>query len=1000
MNLSMLLPKKQTLSVVFFFFFFISLGQTVKNFTIYNGLPGNSITCLFKDSNGLLWIATETGLCLYDGVYFKIIGEAEGLKYNLIRKIVEDNQGNIWLSVYGNGIAKYDGKKFTYYSKKQGLVHDAVRSMYFSDKDNCMVFGTEDGLSVFDGKKFKNFDVKTYNPFGNFQVNFISNHSDKIIFGINHENLYELNISKNNIENSKVVKFRNPKTINYSGLIDGDNFYNRNFLNEFEVQNLKTNQKQSYGKCPVIWDFAIDKEKSVYTSCWEVNSPTGGIFKLQNGKLTDLSMQLHLPTSQFWCLYYDLKTEQLWAGSVDKGLFAIDLSQKISCFDKEELGVDKPEINSFWIDSKGCIWYGGNNFIAKKNLRNGVIVLTNEKLTTEILKLIKNRFDSDNSWLKIFLKKSKNFVCNSIKQDEFGTIWAMTNYGLIALNDNLKVIKFQYLQETGGVFDFIDSKNILLSQNYNFGYRIPIQNLEQYKKILYKGKPFGVDATKTSKSKNGLWIASYSKGLLLFEKGVLKSMVDLGFLSDKNITEVIVDDQQNIITGTVNGKIYISRWKNQHLHHLKVLSPDEEIIGNSIFFIRQYGDYYLVGTNRGITFLKNYKRVKFIDGDEGLQLSRYSDAQIDYKNKRLLVAYDNGLISVDLLKILKQQKVNSPIRINQLKINQKEVSINHDLYLKHYENNLEIYFNSNNIYNSNKNYYRYKIVGLTDKWCSYTSEKNIKLYGLKSGKYQLIIEGKNIGTNEIIAPTTISFTIYPPLWQTGWFIGFLALVLIVTIFIYLKRKIKSIKHKADLEKRIAETKLQALQSQMNPHFVFNAMNSIQNFVIDNQTDDALWYIGEFSKMMRQTLNFSQRTSVRLNEEIEYLTRYIELENLRRKIKVNYQIVTASNVDIQELEVPPMLIQPILENVFVHAFDAKSTLPEVTIAFEIRYESLISQIVDNGKGIESKELQSKESKGIRLVNERIKLLNDSSTKMIDIQQNPKAGTTVIITIPLR
>ncbi len=996
----MLLLKKQTLSFVFFFFFFISLGQTVKNFTISNGLPGNSITCLFKDSNGLLWIATETGLCLYDGAYFKIIGEAEGLKYNLIRKIVEDNQGNIWLSVYGNGIAKYDGKKFTYYSKKQGLVHDAVRSMYFSEKDNCMVFGTEDGLSVFDGKKFKNFDFKTNNPFGNFQVNFISNHRGKIIFGINHENLYELKISKNNIENSKVVKYRNPKTINYSGFIDGDNFYNRNFLNELEVQNLKTNQKQSFGKCPVIWDFAMDKEKSVYTSCWEVNTPTGGIFKLQNGKLTDLSKQLHLPTSQFWCLYYDQTTEQLWAGSVDKGLFAIDLSQKISYFDKEELGVDKPEINSFWIDSKGCIWYGGNNFIAKKNPTNGVTVLTNEKLTTEILKLIKNRFDSDNSWLKIFLKKSKNFVCNSIKQDEFGTIWAMTNYGLIALNDNLKIIKFQYLQETGGVFDFIDSKNILLSQNYNFGYRIPIQNLEQYKKILYKGKPFGVDATKISKSKNGLWIASYSKGLLLFEKGVLKSMTDLGFLSDKNITDVIVDDQQNIITGTVNGKIYFSRWKNQKLHHLKVLLADEEIIGNSIFFIQQYGGYYLVGTNRGITLLKNYKCVKFIDGDEGLQLSRYSDAQIDYKNKRILVSYDNGLISLDLLKILKQQKVNSPIRINQLKINQKEVSINRKLYLKHYENNLEIYFNSNNIYNSNKNYYRYKIVGLTDNWSSYTSEKNIKLYGLKSGKYQLIIEGKNIGTNEIIAPTTMSFTIYPPFWQTGWFIGFLALVLIVTIFIYVKRKIKNIKHKAELEKRIAETKLQALQSQMNPHFVFNAMNSIQNFVIDNQTDDALWYIGEFSKMMRQTLNFSQRTSVRLNEDIEYLTRYIELENLRRKIKVKYQIVTTPNIDIQEIEVPPMLIQPILENVFVHAFDAKSTAPEVTIAFEIQYESLICQIVDNGKGIDSKELHSKESKGIRLVNERINLLNESFTKLIDIQQNSKGGTTVVVTIPLR
>ena len=97
---------------------------------------------------------------------------------------------------------------------------------------------------------------------------------------------------------------------------------------------------------------------------------------------------------------------------------------------------------------------------------------------------------------------------------------------------------------------------------------------------------------------------------------------------------------------------------------------------------------------------------------------------------------------------------------------------------------------------------------------------------------------------------------------------------------YLKQKINKIKNKAKLEKRIAETKLQALQSQMNPHFVFNAMNSIQNFVIDNQTDEALSYIGEFSKLIRQTLNFSSRTTIRLEEEITYLKRYIELENLR------------------------------------------------------------------------------------------------------------------------
>ena len=118
MNLLRLLPKKQTLSSVFFFFFFISLGQTVKNLTISDGLPGNSIKCLYKASDGLMWIGTETGLCILDGKEFKIIGEEQGLKYNLIWKITEDANKNIWLSTYGNGIVKFDGKKFINYNKK------------------------------------------------------------------------------------------------------------------------------------------------------------------------------------------------------------------------------------------------------------------------------------------------------------------------------------------------------------------------------------------------------------------------------------------------------------------------------------------------------------------------------------------------------------------------------------------------------------------------------------------------------------------------------------------------------------------------------------------------------------------------------------------------------------------------------------------------------------------------------------------------------------------
>ena len=183
------LLNKKYLHIILFFLCFSVSAQNVKNYTMTDGLPGNSIKCLFKDSKGLLWIATETGLCTYDGSEFKIIGREQGLNYNSVWGITEDDKKNIWLSVYGNGIAKYDGKKFSYFSTKDGLINNSVRTVFFSKKHQCLVFGTEDGLSVFNGKKFKNFNFKTKNYSKKFQVNFISNYQNDIVFNVSYENI-------------------------------------------------------------------------------------------------------------------------------------------------------------------------------------------------------------------------------------------------------------------------------------------------------------------------------------------------------------------------------------------------------------------------------------------------------------------------------------------------------------------------------------------------------------------------------------------------------------------------------------------------------------------------------------------------------------------------------------------------------------------------------------------------------------------------------------------
>jgi LytS/YehU family sensor histidine kinase len=199
---------------------------------------------------------------------------------------------------------------------------------------------------------------------------------------------------------------------------------------------------------------------------------------------------------------------------------------------------------------------------------------------------------------------------------------------------------------------------------------------------------------------------------------------------------------------------------------------------------------------------------------------------------------------------------------------------------------------------------------------------------------------------------------------------------------------------------MAETKMEALQSQMNPHFIFNAMNSIQNYIIDNNVDDALMYMGEFSKLIRQTLDNSSKQRITLSDEIQYLLSYIILENMRFKNIVKLRLNVESNLDLFETEIPPMLLQPFIENVFVHAFDSNSKNPTLTISLKQIQSYLFCEIKDNGKGMVIENLNKlNTSKGIKLAKERIDLFQSDDVEAVTISSSINAGTTVVLRLQI-
>jgi sensor histidine kinase YesM len=1002
----MTLFKKNSLLLFLLFVLNIAIGQTIpsKNITINDGLPSNSIKCFFKDSRGLMWIGTEAGLCCYDGTSYKIYNETNGLKYSNVWSIAEDKDKNIWLSLYGNGLAKFDGKKFIYFNSKDGLINNCIRKIYYSNKHNCLILGTENGLSLFDGKHFKSFVPKTTK--GNFQVVGISEKANQTLITVSYSDVFNLEISKD-IQQSTLKKVFTPSTILYSSFINGDTYFGGGSFADLYLKNLKTNSETKIS-CPIIWDFAKDDENNIYGSAWNVTNPIGGLFKFSNNQLTDITQKANIKSTSLWCLYYDKETKQLWVGSVDKGVYIVDLSSQKKIFEPSFFGLKQLEIQCLYNDSMNNIWIGArdNVIILHKDL--SFIIIDKNQLWKKIDAYFKQYSLSPYSVEKYnSTMKQNGFTCYNITTDNSGNTWVSTTFGIFCFDKKNELRYFIFTE--GGHITFDENDQLLFGEMYYniFLYPNKFDRLN-CKQLSIKDKNIPKDITRIIRNHNQTWFGSSSNGLYIYHNNTFHSLNLQKQFSEKYIKDIIINDKGELVIGTNSGRIYICKWSSNKLQILHVYYPNKDLYGTSISFIRQSNGYYFIGTNKGINVIKDRKFIKLINQSEGINDVQFNDSSKD-KNGNLWIATNDGLMFLDVKKSLLKKSCQNSIQITNIKVNGVNHKANSDnlhwgsyrnseLKLNYNHNDIEIFFNNYNLFNADKNIYRYKVDGLTNTWSEFDNSTKIQLRGIPNGKYKLIIEGKNIGSGTVFQSKILSLTITPPFWKASWFILICIIAILLIGIVSYKKRVQFLQDKSDIQKRLAETKMEALQSQMNPHFIFNAMNSIQNFIIKNNVDEALMYMTEFSKLIRQTLDNSSQPKISLEKEIHYLETYIKLENMRFKEAVNFKINLAKEMDTFAIEIPPMLLQPFIENVFVHAFDSKSKNPILEVTFLLKDNLLICEIKDNGKGINKERLNKlNTSKGIKLVKERIGLIQLVNADTVTINSVPNQGTTIILNI---
>lgn len=324
------------------------------------------------------------------------------------------------------------------------------------------------------------------------------------------------------------------------------------------------------------------------------------------------------------------------------------------------------------------------------------------------------------------------------------------------------------------------------------------------------------------------------------------------------------------------------------------------------------------------------------------------------------------------------------------------------------ENNIEISFITTSFHHQGLLKYAYKINEIYNDW-QYRdfNENKVNFTALQPGKYSFSV--KAINENNIESePITYRFIIHPPFWATWWFYSLLGMVFITaTVFVY-RFQLKKQRKKIELQNELNASKLIAIQSQMNPHFIFNAINSIQDLILKGDIDNSYNYIIKFSKLVRQTLNFSDKEFIDIEEEIELLETYLELEKLRFKDDFEY---TITNHNAEDVQVPPMLVQPFVENAIKHGLLHKEGLKKLEITFNLN-DTLHCTVVDNGVGrkraqeIKQRQQKSHPSFSVDATKKRFEIMvshyqNDFSVTYTDLMNNDKpVGTQVNISMPFK
>lgn len=1026
---------------------------TSEIFKIEKGLSVNSINCILQDSQGYMWFGTWDGLNKYDGYTFKVyrsnyLEEDNQLTNQTIQALYKDHKGNIWIGT-AFGLNKYDYKRHAfiqYYSdtKRGSLSNDTIWTI-FEDSYNNLWIGTQRGLNIYNPKteNFTSFlhDPKNNNSLSNNNINDIYEDNAGCIWIATNNGL-----NKYNLKNKTFIRF---------------------FLHNIDPQNFSCDTINSVvqDKTGLIW---IGTQNGLYTYSTKEN-----VFKIYKKTTQKESISHNTITD----IYVD-KSGQIWIGTNGGGLNkynpASDSFEQYQNQANNNYSLSHDQIRCIYEDLSGILWIGtlkGVNKIGKtsnkfnhfKHIENDGLSLNSNTVWAFGEDYYNNIWIGTDNGLNIFDPltgkysyqeqdaKNQNTISSSnnirsILIDRQGITWIGTlDAGLDKLikQTNSTYIKTNY-NSSANSRPAISSNCVLCLREDNTGLiwigtnnGLNCYDKTQNKVIIYKNKlknPYSISNNVINViclgKENYIWIGTQD-GLNRFDKKTGKFKIfrhipgDPQSISSNSIYGLYLDEKEILWIGTMGGGL---NKYNPKTGLFKTYTEKNGLPSNMIYCILadKLGNLWM-STNNGISKF-NIATETFVNYDirDGVQSSEFNqNAALLSSSGEMFFGGIDGFNSFYPKNIV-QNKFIPPIVITTFKvfnnIQKRELLNNDTIILPYFQNFFSFEFSSLDYSNPYKNKYAYKLENFDKDWIFCDANHRFAEYTKVSpGTYIFHVKGTNSDGLWNEKGISVVVIIRSPWWVSWWFRIPVILVLILISIFSANRKFQQLKKKhhfekkmLDFEKQLFDLEQKALRLQMNPHFIFNSLNSIQNFIIKNDSDKAIFYLSKFAQLMRIILSNSSQSFVTVRDEIKVITYYLDIEQLRFENKFEYRIDIDPEIDDEFSGIPPMIIQPFVENAIIHGMLQKDKKGYIYVSLKKNSEdNLFCVIEDNGIGREkAKEIKNQsgikyESHGMLITKERLDILNlqnksQTTVNIIDLKDSEgnASGTRVEIMIPVK